>query len=33
MSRKPWSRKLRAADSITFSNASSGSVMVPGKRM
>ncbi len=33
MSRKPCSRKLRAADSMTCSNAASGTVMVPGKRM
>ena len=33
MSRKPCSRKLRAADSSTFSNVASGTVMVPGKRM
>ena len=33
MSRKPCCRKLRAADSRTCSNAASGTVMVPGKRM
>ncbi len=33
MSRKPWSLKLRAAYSMTFSNVASGIVMVPGNRM
>ena len=30
---KPWTRKLLAADSSVFSKTSSGTVIVPGKRM
>src|SRR6266446_1210812 len=33
MSRKPWSRTLRAVDSSTRWNTSSGTVIVPGNRM
>jgi hypothetical protein len=30
---KPWTLKLFATDSSVFSNTSSGTVVVPGKRM